>query len=229
MDDKTLETLEYPKILERVAAYGSFAPTAEKAAALRPLSDLKEAQRLQAETQEAFSLLITTPDFSIGGARDVREQVDLASHGGVLTPVDLLDVKSTLIAGRNLARRFERVGEAYLHLAELAAQMPLPVGLVDAISRAISDRGEVLDSASAKLAIIRRDLRVVHDRLLTKMQRMVSDSNIAQYLQEALVTQRDGRYVLPLRADFKGRVRGVFTINPLLERLYSLNRYLWWS
>jgi len=209
MDDKTLETLEYPKILERIAAYASFAPTAEKAAALRPLSDLKEAQRLQAETQEAFSLLITTPDFSIGGARDVREQVDLASHGGVLTPVDLLDVKSTLIAGRNLARRFERVGEAYLHLAELAAQMPLPVGLVDAISRAISDRGEVLDSASAKLAIIRRDLRVVHDRLLTKMQRMVSDSNIAQYLQEALVTQRDGRYVLPLRADFKGRVRGV--------------------
>jgi DNA mismatch repair protein MutS2 len=209
MDDKTLETLEYPKILERIAAYASFAPTAEKAAALRPFSDLKEAQRLQTETQEAFSLLITTPDLTIGGARDVREQVDLASHGGVLTPVDLLDVKSTLIAGRNLVRRFERVGEAYPHLAELAAQMPLPVGVIDAITRAISDRGEVLDSASAKLAIIRRDLRVVHDRLLTKMQRMVSDSNIAQYLQEALVTQRDGRYVLPLRADFKGRVRGV--------------------
>ena len=209
MDDKTLETLEYPKILERIAAYASFAPTADKASALRPLSDLKEAQRLQAETREAFSLLVTTPDLTIGGARDVREQVDLASHGGVLTPVDLLDVKSTLIAGRTLARKFERVSEPYPRLAELAAQMPLPVGLIDAITRAISDRGEVLDSASAKLAIIRRDLRVVHDRLLTKMQRMVSDSNIAQYLQEALVTQRDGRYVLPLRADFKGRVRGV--------------------
>jgi DNA mismatch repair protein MutS2 len=209
MDDKTLETLEYPKILERIAVYASFAPTADKASALRPLSDLKEAQRLQAETREAFSLLVTTPDLTIGGARDVREQVDLASHGGVLTPVDLLDVKSTLIAGRTLARKFERVSEPYPRLAELAAQMPLPVGLIDAITRAISDRGEVLDSASAKLAIIRRDLRVVHDRLLTKMQRMVSDSNIAQYLQEALVTQRDGRYVLPLRADFKGRVRGV--------------------
>jgi DNA mismatch repair protein MutS2 len=209
MDEKTLETLEFPKILDRIASFASFAPTAEKAASLRPLSDLKEAQRLQAETQEAFSLLVTTPDLTIGGARDVREQVDLASHGGVLTPTDLLDVKSTLIAGRTLARRFERVSEPYPRLAELAAQMPLPVGLIDAITRAISDRGEVLDSASAKLAVIRRDLRVVHDRLLTKMQRMVSDSNIAQYLQEALVTQRDGRYVLPLRADFKGRVRGV--------------------
>ena len=123
MDDKTLETLEYPKILERIAAYASFAPTAEKAAALRPLSDLKEAQRRQAETREAFSLLVKTPDLTIGGARDVREQVDLASHGGVLTPVDLLDVKSTLIAGRTLARRFERVSEPYPRLAELAAQV----------------------------------------------------------------------------------------------------------
>jgi DNA mismatch repair protein MutS2 len=209
MDDKTLETLEYPKILERIASYASFAPTAEKAAALRPLTDLKEALRLQSETQEAFSLLVTTPDLTIGGARDVREQVDLASHGGVLTPIDLLDVKSTLIAGRTLARRFERASESYPRLAEMAAQMPLPVGLIDAITRAISDRGELLDSASAKLAIIRRDLRVVHERLLTKMQRMISDSNIAQYLQETLVTQRDGRYVLPLRADFKGRVRGI--------------------
>jgi DNA mismatch repair protein MutS2 len=209
MDDKTLETLEFPKILERIAAYASFAPTAEKAAALRPLTDLKDAQRLQAETHEAFSLLVKTPDLTIGGARDVRGQVDLASHGGVLTPVDLLDIKSTLIAARTLVRRFERVGQSYPRLAELAAQMPLPVGLIDAISRTISDRGEVLDSASAKLAIIRRDLRVVHERLLTKMQRMISDSKISQYLQEALVTQRDGRYVLPLRADFKGRVRGI--------------------
>jgi DNA mismatch repair protein MutS2 len=114
-----------------------------------------------------------------------------------------------LIAGRTLARTFESLNEPYPRLAELAAQMPLPIGLIDAISRAISDRGELLDSASPKLAIIRRDLLVVHERLLTKMQRMISDSNITQYLQENLVTQRDGRYVLPLRADFKGRLRGI--------------------
>ncbi len=209
MDEKTLQTLEYPKILGHIAAYASFSPTAEKAAALRPTADLREAQRRQAETREAVQLLITHPDLTIGGARDVREQVDLASHAGVLTPVDLLDVKSTLIAGRTLARTFERMNEPYPRLAELTAQMPLPIGLIDAISRAISDRGELLDSASPKLAIIRRDLRFVHERLLTKMQRMVSDSNITQYLQENLVTQRDGRYVLPLRADFKGRVRGI--------------------
>ena len=209
MDEKTLRTLEYPKILLRIADHTSFNPSTEKATALRPTTDLSEAQSLQAETREAIRLLVTHPDISIGGARDCRQQVDLANHGGVLAAVDLLDIKSTLIAGRTLVRTFERTGESYPRLSEIADQMPLPVGLIDAISRAISDRGELLDSASPKLAVIRRDLRVVHERLLTKMQHMVSDSSIAQYLQEALVTQRDGRYVLPLRADFKGRVRGI--------------------
>ena len=87
--------------------------------------------------------------------------------------------------------------------------MPLPLGLIDAISRAISERAEILDSASDKLASIRRDLRIVHDRLLTKMQRMVGDPRNAPYLQEALITQRDGRYVIPLRAEFKGRIKSI--------------------
>jgi len=209
MDEKTFQTLEYHKILQRVAEYTSFQPSIEKTTALRPTSDLAEAQNLQSETREAVQLLVTHPEFTIGGARDCREQIDLARHGGVLAPVDLLDIKSTLIAGRTLVRSIERVADPHPLLAERAAQMPLPMGLIDAITRTISDRGEVLDSASARLALIRRDLRVVHERLLVKMQRMVTDSSIAKYLQEALVTQRDGRYVLPLRADFKGRVRGV--------------------
>lgn len=209
MDAKTLHTLEYPKILEQVAAYASFAPTAEKIALLQPSPNIAEAQRWQAETEEAVQLLKTHPDLTIGGARDVRQQIDLASHAGVLTPVDFLDIKSTLIAGRTLGRAFDRLGDSYPKIFEIASQMPLPTGLIDTISRAISDRGELLDSASAKLAIIRRDLGIVHERLLSKMQRMITDSNITQYLQENLVTQRDGRYVLPLRADFKGRVRGI--------------------
>lgn len=209
MDEKTLHTLEYTKILERVSAYAAFAPTAEKAIALRPTTDFSEAQQRQAETREAVQLLATHPDLTIGGARDVRQQIDLAKHAGVLTPVDFLDIKSMLIAGRTLARTFERLEDQFPRLAEIAARMPFPVGLIDSISRAISERGELLDTASPELGVIRRDMRIVHDRLLTKMQRMVSDSKITQFLQEALITQRDGRYVLPLRAEFKGRIRAV--------------------
>jgi len=209
MDEKTLHTLEFPKILERLAAYTAFQASAEMARALRPSADIQEARHRLAETSEAVQLLSTHPGLTIGGARDVRPQVDLAAHGGVLTPVELLDVKSTLLAARTLVRTFERLEGQYPNLADIAAQIPPVFGLVDAITRAISDRGEVLDSASAKLGTIRHDLRISHDRLLTKMQRMLNDPNIVPYLQEALVTQRDGRYVVPLRAEFKGRLRAI--------------------
>ncbi|HEX9030156.1 MAG TPA: hypothetical protein VF823_13340, partial [Anaerolineales bacterium] len=209
MDEKTLHTLEYFKILERLAGYCAFAASADKARALRPSVQIDEARLNQAVTSEAIQLLVTHSDLTIGGARDVRLPLDLALHGGVLDPNDLLDIKSTLIAGRNLARTFERLQSQFPHLYAMASAFPPPGGLVDAISRTLSDRGDVLDSASERLANIRRDLRTAHDRLMTKLQRMVNDPHTTPFLQEALITQRDGRYVLPLRAEFKGRVKAI--------------------
>ena len=209
MDEKTLHTLEYIKILERLAAYTAFAASAEKARSLRPTRDIEEARRRLAETSEAVQLMVTHADLTIGGARDVRAPVDLALHGGVLVPNELLDVKSTLVAARNLARTFERLGGSYPNLYQIASRLPAPLGLIDAITRAISERGDILDSASDKLSNIRRDLRVAHERLLSKLQRMVADPKNGPFLQEALFTQRDGRYVLPLRAEFKGRIKAI--------------------
>jgi DNA mismatch repair protein MutS2 len=209
MDAKSLTTLEYTKILELLAGYCAFSASAEKARALAPSADIEEARRRQAETREALTLLSTRPDLTIGGARDIRLPVDQAKHGAVLTPTELLDVKYTLISARNLQRLFEQVGGTYTHLYDIAVQMPPPLGIIDAVSRAISERGEILDSASEKLNTIRRDMRITHDRLLSKMQRIVGDPGNAAYLQEALITQRDGRYVLPLRAEFKGRIKSI--------------------
>jgi DNA mismatch repair protein MutS2 len=209
MDAKTLHTLEYPKVLERLAGYCAFAASIEKAQKLQPTNNIDEARLRLAETSEAVQMLVTRPDLTIGGARDIRQAVDLAAHGGVLAPTDLLDIKSTLVAARTLARTFDRLGEQFPTLHSIASQIPTSLGLVDGITHAISERGEILDSASAALATIRRDLRIAHDRLMTKLQRMVSDPHTSPYLQEALITQRDGRYVLPLRAEFKGRIRAV--------------------
>ena len=145
MDDKTLTLLEFPKILDKLAALTAFSASAEKAHLLRPTNDLFEARRRQAETSEAVALLVTHPDLTIGGARDIRQPVDLAQHGGVLTPVELLDVKSTLVAARTLARTFERLQAQFPLLADIAGRMPQPAGLIEAITRAISERGEILD------------------------------------------------------------------------------------
>ncbi len=209
MNEKSLEILEYPKVLERVAQLCAFSASAALARAWRPVADLETARRLQEETAEASRYLEAHPGATIGGARDVREAVESAARNAVLTPGDLLDVKATLIAARVLARTFERLEDAFPRLAEIASRLPPPPGLVDAISRSISERGEVLDSASEKLAQIRSELRSVHDRLLSRLERMANNPKYTIYLQENLVTQRDGRYVLPLRAEFKGRIKGI--------------------
>ena len=209
MDEKTLHTLEYDKVLNRLAAYTAFAGSRDMALALRPTTDIFEARQRQADTAEAVRFLVTRPDFTIGGVRDVRAPVDLAGRGGVLTAAELLDIKSTLVAARTISRTFERLKEQFPNLTSLVAQLPPPFGLVDAITRAISDRGDILDSASPKLGIIRRDIRIAHDRLMSKLQRMLGDPHTNIYLQDAIITQRDGRYVLPLRAEFKGRIRSI--------------------
>lgn len=209
MDEKTLYVLELPKVLERLAGYCAFAGSAELARQLRPTADIEMARRWLGETSEGVRLLSTRPDLTIGGVRDVRAPVDLARHGGVLLPADLLDVKSTLIAARTLLRTFERLNDQFPLMCEIVGRIPPPSGLIDTISRAISDRGEVLDSASDRLAAIRRDMRIAHDRLMSRLQRMVSDPKNAPLLQEALITQRDGRYVIPLRSEFKGRIKAI--------------------
>lgn len=209
MDEKSLNILEFHKILDRLAGYCAFQVSAEKARALLPLKDLEGVRFQQELTREACQLLLTRPDIDIGGVRDIRESIDLARHGGVLDPTNLLDIKFTLMAARNLARVLDRIMVQYPKIADLGAQMPQPPGVIDAITRTLSDRGDILDSASERLSNIRRDLRIVHDRLISKLQKMVADPTISTYLQEALVTQRDGRYVLPLRAEFKGRIKAI--------------------
>jgi DNA mismatch repair protein MutS2 len=209
MDEKTLYTLEYPKILQRLVDLCDFGASRELALDLSPTDDITEARRLLGETGEAYQMLVTHTGTSIGGARDVRPYVDLAEHGGTLDTPELLDIKYTLIAARNLVRTFDRLEGEFQNLVDVINQLPIPAGVIDRISRAISDHGDILDTASDRLGHIRHDMRIAHDRLLSRMERMVSDPKIAPYLQEALVTQRDGRYVLPLRAEFKGKVKSI--------------------
>jgi DNA mismatch repair protein MutS2 len=208
MDSKTLNVLEYPKILERLASYCDFSASMELARALEPTSSFELATAHLAETSEARKLL-SMQSTGIGGAHDIRPQADLAARGGVLDPHALLDVKSTLISCRDLKKSFEKRTDEYPRLTQIALGLPDTHGLVDAITRILSDRGEILDSASPKLAELRRSLRVAQDRLMTRLQKYVTDSKTVSMLQEPIVTQRDGRYVIPLRAEFKGKIKSI--------------------
>lgn len=209
MDSKTLNVLEYPKVLERLAGHCSFSASVELARRLEPTPTFELARARLEETSEACRLFSINDNLSIGGAHDIRPQADLAARGGILEPGDLLDIKGTLIACRELKKSLEKHTDRYPRLAELALQLPYPQGLVDAISRVVSDRGDVLDSASPKLAGLRKEMRVAHDRLMTRLQKYISDPKSATMLQDTLITTRDGRYVIPLRAEFKGQIKSV--------------------
>jgi DNA mismatch repair protein MutS2 len=206
MDSKTLHVLEYDKILERLKSFCDFSASMDLARALQPTANFDEAQRLLNETTEARNLF-TTSDIGIGGAHDIRPAVDLAARGGVLDPQQLLDIKTTLISCREIKKSLERKTDEYPRLAQIAVTLPESHGIVDAITRIVSDRGEVLDSASPKLATLRREIKVAHGRLMSRLQRYLTES--ANKLQEPIITQRDGRYVIPLRAEFKGSINAV--------------------
>ena len=195
--------------MERLASFAAFSASAEMGRALRPTTDLAEARSRLACTSEARRLLDIYGEVGVGGAHDIRSLVDLARRGGVLQPPELLEVKDTLISARELHRTLERLGPEFPHLVTLAGPLPPPPGIVDGISRAISERAEVLDHASEKLASIRREIKISHERLLSRLERMVNDPHTAPMLQEPIITQRNGRYVIPLRADFKGKVRSI--------------------
>jgi DNA mismatch repair protein MutS2 len=209
MDTKDLKTLELAAVLEQLANRAAFSASEELARSLIPSTDIEQVSSRLAETTEARLLLSVKTDITIGGAHDVRSLTEAASRGSVLDASELLDVKSTLIAARTMGRHFDKEEGSYPELCRIALDFQPAPGLIDRISKALDEHGEVMDGASESLGVIRRDLRHAHDRLTSKLQRLISNPKIVPILQEPIITQRDGRFVIPLRAEFKGRLKCV--------------------
>ncbi len=209
MDKKHLKTLEFPQIQARLAKHVSFSAGRDLALSLEPSPVFVEVQQRLQETSEARHLLDAQGGFSLGGAHDVRPMAQNARRGAVLQPADLLDLLSTLRVGRRVQRVLGRSRDRVPRLADIADRVEPCEGLADEIDRCISDRGEVVDHASPKLARIRREMRTAHERLMDKLNRIIANAQNATYLQESLITQRGGRYVIPIKAEFKGRIPGI--------------------
>lgn len=209
MDEKSLHILEFDKVLEQLAAYTSFSAGEALARNLTPAVGADGARRRQAETREAVTLFEEGSNMTIGGARDVRRAVDNAMRGYTLQPEDFLDVRSTLIAARTLRRQLLKRDERCPQLTAVAELIEECPRLVGAIGETLDEeRGDVLDSASDRLANIRRSLRVVHGRIHDKLDSLIG-SSMNKYLQESIITSRGGRYVVPLKAEYKGRIKGI--------------------
>jgi DNA mismatch repair protein MutS2 len=209
MDENHLNTLEFSKILAQLARHTSFSAGGKLALTLRPSPVFVEVQQRLHETREARHILALDGGMSLGGVRDIRPLAQNAQRGAILQPADLLNVQDTLRAGRRVQRSLTRKRAEVPLLADIASRVEPCEALVDEIGRCISDQGDVVDQASAGLARIRREMRTAHERLREKLSRIVTNPHNASYLQEALITQRAGRYVIPIKTDFKGRIPGI--------------------
>jgi DNA mismatch repair protein MutS2 len=209
VDEHTLRVLEFDKVIDRLANHTSFPAGRELALALTPVTGRSEVVRRQRITAEARRLREKQSRLGLGGVRDVRAPVDKSARGGVLQPQELLDVASTLAAAGTLRSAITRLGDEAPLLAALAREFePLPE-LVAEVERSIDQRAEITDAASPALAALRRNARIAHDRLQTRLQEILHSTHHREAIQEPIVTLRDGRYVIPVKADQRGALRGI--------------------
>ncbi len=209
MNEKTVNVLELPKILARLAGYCTFSAGAELARELRPTIDMYEAQLWQKETAEARLMFANQFNASLGGARDVREAALAATRGVMIEAQVLLDIKTTLRRAMTLKRTLGRMKGTYPLLSDHANEAEECAQLQEEIGRVLDDNGVVKDSASPQLATIRRDMKIAFDRLQTKLQRIIGSGTNQVLLQDALITMRNGRYVVPLKSEHKGKIPGI--------------------
>jgi DNA mismatch repair protein MutS2 len=206
-DAGTLRALEFAAIVEQLAGLTAFAPSRELAEATLPLADAKHVGLLHDQTDEATRLLAEQSQATIGGARDVRGPLARARRGGRLTPAELLDIAETLRATSTFSARLTEWRGT--HLAAVREELDDAPQLRARIERTVDEAGEILDSASADLATIRRRLRTAQDRVRERLNTMLRSSALAGVIGEAIVTMRAGRYVIPIRAEAKSKVKGI--------------------
>jgi DNA mismatch repair protein MutS2 len=208
MHEKSLQTLEYPKILAKVAKEASFSASKELVMALEPSPDLDEARQRLSYTTETTRLLDLHADASIGGARDIRAHLARASRDGVLSPSDLVEVMNTVRSTMFVSRLLERLDQDHFPLLHrLGADIPVRPQIVRRIEETVNEDGEILDTASPALRKTRFELRGANQRLQERLRTLVGEFGGA--LQEPIITIRNDRYVVPVRSESRSQVRGI--------------------
>ncbi len=206
MDPRSLVLLEFPAIRERLAAATSFGPSRRLAEALEPSSDPVVVTRTLDETDQARSLIEERPGIGIGAAHDIGPAVERAARGGRLDPGQFLQIAETLDATNRLATSL--ADERRPLLRDLGRELhPLPA-LRSTLARSFDPVGELLDTASPRLGGLRSAVRIAYDRLRRRLDSLVG-AELGSALQDPIVTLRNGRYVVPVKAEARSRVKGI--------------------
>jgi len=207
--EKSIRTLELPAVLEKLAAKAVSQAAKDRCLKLTPSTDAEEVLRLLDETDAAKERLGLHGSPSFSGVKDVSAALTRADHGGMLNTRELLDIAGVLTASRRVADYdAQRQGEETV-LDRLFTSLHTNKYLEEQIRSAILDEETIADTASSELADIRRKMRLAASKGRQILQRIISSPSYAKVLQEALITQRDGRFVVPVKAECKGSMPGL--------------------
>ena len=205
--EKSLQTLEFPAALELLAAQAVSDETKERVRKIRPSTDRGEVNLLLQETTAARKMMDIHGAPALSNLRPVAASLQRAHLGGVLNTRELLQIASVLRTTRNVAS-YSGVGEEKTCIHSIFKSLTPNKYLEEKISGAILSEDEISDNASAELADLRRKIRVTSGKAREVLQRIIS-SSAAKYLQEAIITIRSNRFVVPVKAEFKGSIPGL--------------------
>ncbi|MGM9618473.1 MAG: endonuclease MutS2 [Oscillospiraceae bacterium] len=209
MFEKSMEKLELPRVLELLAQLAVSDAAKAKARALRPETERAEVLRLQEETEAAKGFIGLRGSPSFAGVKDVGEALDRADRGGMLNTRELLDIAGLLTAARRASEYLEAASSHKTVLDQLFLSLRPQKYLEEHIHACILSEDEIADGASAELADIRRHMRAAAAKSRAILQKIVSSPSYARILQESLVTERNGRFVVPVKAECRGEMPGL--------------------
>ena len=210
MNPKALKTLEYNKIIDKLTEFAGSALAKEMCRNLQPSTDLYEIQALQKETSDALSRIYQTGAVSFRGVRDIRGSIKRLEIGAIIGINELLSICSLLeVCSKVKAYSRNDRDPDFEDSLEAMFQALQPLTPVSSeIRRCIASEEELNDDASPALFKIRRSMRQINDKVHAQLQTMVNGS-ARTYLQDAVVTMRNGRYCIPVKAEHRGQIPGM--------------------
>ena len=211
MNHKVFHTLEYDKILELLASFASCEEVRKRCLKLHPQTDLNKINELQLTTADALTRLYKSGGISFSGVHNIRASIKRLDIGASLNTTELLRISSLLEVTKRAKAydRSERDEDKTDSLSPLFAQLEPLSPLLDEIRRCILSEDEIADDASPALAKIRKSIRGMNDRIHAQLTSLMNNTTTRSYLQDAVVTMRDGRYCLPVKAEAKSSVPGM--------------------
>ena len=211
MNDRVLRVLEYDKIREQVVSHASCSLGKERARELRPSNDLWTVNAWQQETAEGVSVYRLRGLIPLGGLHDIRGSVRRAALDGMMSPSELVDAADTIMGGRRLKKFLQDTNEmeSLPRIMALCEAIPELRDVEEEIRSCIDDDAQVRDTASQELRRIRGDKRTVQARIKDRLDSIMRSPSYAKMLQEAIITQRNDRYCVPVKVEYRGSFDGI--------------------